>query len=236
MLWNVSIVEVGVIPDLPRSLYVPDADPDDLLDVPCLVYVLDDGERVVMVDSGPDADAAATWGYRIVGDTRSELLRGIASHGAAPHDVELIVHTHLHYDHCQNDPVFPLANVVVQTPELASAKLASRYYEGVAAMCSALGTRLAAAQGDTDLFPGLRTIANGGHTPGHQSVLVDTVEGTARICGDIVSFEANTTTVRAACPDVEATESFLRTAAKEGWEMIPSHEPALRGHRWFFEG
>jgi len=233
MSWRVSVVEVGLIPGLPRSLYVPDAAPDDELDVPCLVYILDDGEHVVLVDSGPDAEAAARHGFHIEGDTSSSLLRALAKQHLSPRDVDFIVHTHLHYDHCQNDPLFPRAEVIVQRVEYAHAKRGGRFYEGVPELLTSLGPRLTTVEGDTSLLPGLETIANGGHTPGHQSTLVDTPEGRACLCGDIVSLAANLSVIGDSCPDATAARVFLDRAGCTGWEMIPSHEPALRQHRWF---
>ena len=233
MAWTISIIEVGVIPDLPLALYVPGSKPDALLDIPCLAYVLDDGTHLVIVDSGPDVDTATAHGFRIQGATEGALTRGLARHGAEPDDVELVVHTHLHYDHCQNDPMFPHARFGVQRAELAHVHRAFRFYEGVAEMCANLEARVVAIDGDTELLPGLRTVVNGGHTPGHQSVLVETDDGTACLCGDIVSLEANLSSIGEICPDVDATRTFLERALAEQWEMIPSHEPALRAHRWF---
>ncbi len=233
MAWKISIVEVGVIPQLPRTLYVPGANPDDLLDIPCLAYVLDDGTHLVVVDSGPDADTATAHGFRIQGRTAGALARGLSGHGAEPGDVELVVHTHLHYDHCQNDPLFPRARFGVQRTELAHIRRPLPFYEGIAEMCANLEARVVAIDGDTELLPGLRTVANGGHTPGHQSVLVETDDGTACLCGDIVSLEANLWSIGEICPDVHATRTFLERAFAAQWEMIPSHEPALRAHRWF---
>ncbi len=222
-----------MIPDLPRSLYIPDAPLGDALDVPCFVYILDDGDHVVLVDSGPDAETAALYGFQIEGDTTSSLRGALASHDRGVRDVDLIVHTHLHYDHCQNDLLFPRAEVIVQESEYAHARLGSRFYEGVPAMLTSLGRRLVTVEGDTGLLPGLRTVANGGHTPGHQSVLVDTADGTVCLCGDVVSLAANLSVIGESCPDDEAARAFLDKAARAGWEMIPSHEPALRRHRWF---
>ncbi len=233
MSWKISIVEVGIIPQLPRALYVPGASPDDLLDIPCLAYLLDDGTHLVVVDSGPDAHAAAAHGFRIQGRSAEALARGLARHGAEPGDVELVVHTHLHYDHCQNDPLFPRARFGVQTAELAHLRQSRRFYEGIPQMCAQLEARVVALDGDTELLPGLRTVANGGHTPGHQSVLVETDDGTACLCGDIVSLEANLWSIGEICPDADATRTFLERALGQQWEMIPSHEPALRAHRWF---
>ena len=53
MSWRLGIVEVGVIPRLPLSLYLPDASPDELIDPPCYCYLASDGERNVIIDSWP---------------------------------------------------------------------------------------------------------------------------------------------------------------------------------------
>jgi hypothetical protein len=34
-------------------------------------------------------------------------------------------------------------------------------------------------------------------------------------------------------PDEEATRAFLRTVRASPWEVLPSHDPALRDHRWY---
>lgn len=233
MPWRVSITEVGVIPDLPRGLYEPDAEPDDRFDVPCFAYLLEDGEHAVLVDSGPDAVAAARFGYRVIGDSSALLLNGLKARGVDPQNIDMVVHTHLHYDHCQNDRFFDRATVFAQKEEIEFAMAEGPFYEGATVLRTALGARLVPVTGDVELLPGIQTIFNRGHTCGHQSVLVETEEGTVCICGDIVSLQINTTVIGEVCADRDATRSFLQAARHAGWEMIPSHEPTLRAHRWF---
>lgn len=232
-VWTIGILEVGVIPGLHRSLYDPHAGAGEIVDVPCYVFLLRRDSTAVLVDTGPDAAAAREHGYEIVGETRSQLLSGLAEHELTPAGIDLVVHTHLHYDHCQNDALFTQASVVVQQAELRHARSGDRFYEGVPELCEELGARLDPISGDMELAPGLHALLNGGHTPGHQSILVDTAEGRACICGDIVSLNCNTRARGSVCPDREETERFLRRAAQAGWQMIPSHEPDLRAHPWF---
>jgi glyoxylase-like metal-dependent hydrolase (beta-lactamase superfamily II) len=235
MTWSIGIIEVGVIPGIPLSVYLPSAPAGASIHPPCYCYIATAGSRTILVDSGPDRSASAAAALDIIGDTSAQLDRGLRAWGVTASDVELIVHTHLHYDHMQNDLLFPHASVVVQHAELswATSPESGPFYVGVGELASSLGERLRLIDGRTEILPGVTALPNGGHTPGHQSLLLQTPSGEVCVCGDIVSLEANLTTIGSVCPDVAATQAFLATARAEGWQMLPSHDPGLREHRWF---
>ena len=193
MSWQLSIIEVGVIPDIPLIAYLPDAPADALISPPCYCYLATNGSRIVLIDSGPDHVRAGAAGLRIDGDSPALLAAGLGAAGITAADVDLIVHTHLHYDHMQNDLLFPDAPVVVQRTELdwATSPDSGPFYVDVGELTGALGDRLRLLDGETEILPGLTALPNGGHTPGHQSVLVQTGSGDACVCGDIVSLEEN---------------------------------------------
>jgi glyoxylase-like metal-dependent hydrolase (beta-lactamase superfamily II) len=237
MNWKLGILEVGVIPRLQLSLYLPDASPDELIDPVCYCYLASDGRRNVLVDSGPDRALAAAEGLEIIGNASERLAAGMRAWGIEPADIDHIVHTHLHHDHMQNDLMFANAVVHVQQAEIewANNPDSGRFYFGVSELTDALGVRLNALDGDSELFPGLRVVFNGGHTPGHQSVIVDTNENAVCLCGDIVSLLPNIEVVGSICPNVEETAAFLDRARTAGWEMVPSHDPKIRGHRWYVQ-
>lgn len=48
------------------------------------------------------------------------------------------------------------------------------------------GARYELLDGDTELLPGIRVIATSGHTPGHQSLLVETGQGLVVITGQAI--------------------------------------------------
>lgn len=235
MSWELSILEAGVIPDVPLTVYLPDAPADALIDPPCFCYLLTDGSSVVLIDSGPDHVRSDAAGLRIEGDSPALLEAGLRAAGITARDVDLIVHTHLHYDHMQNDLLFPDAPVAVQRTELAWARSpdSGPFYATVGELTDALGDRLWPLDGETEILPGLTALPNGGHTPGHQSVLVRTAAGDTCVCGDILSLEENLTVIGATCPDKVATEVFLARAREAGWQMLPSHDARLRQHRWY---
>jgi N-acyl homoserine lactone hydrolase len=235
MSWQLSIIEVGVIPDIPLTAYLPDAPADALISPPCYCYLATDGSRIVLIDSGPDHVRAGAAGLQIDGDSPALLAAGLVAAGITAADVDLIVHTHLHYDHMQNDLLFPDAPVVVQRTELdwATSPDSGPFYVGVGELTGALGDRLRLLDGESEILPGLTALPNGGHTPGHQSVLVQTGSGDKCVCGDIVSLEENLEVIGAVCPDKEAAAKFLARAREAGWQMLPSHDARLRQHRWY---
>jgi len=257
--WTVSIIEVGVLPDCQLAAYIPGAPADVTADLPCFCWLLRDAGAAALVDTGPDATPEEDVGYEVAGDTRAALLRGLRAAGATPGEITTIVHTHMHQDHVQNDALFANAEVVVQRRELetalegearcrglsaderaalaagpyAASQDAGLWYVGTAALAERLGARLRAVDGDAEILPGITVTPSGGHTTGHQSVLVETADGCACIAGDIVSLAANADVVGPMTPDAAAAGAFLERVRVAGWEMIPSHEPALRDHRWY---
>jgi glyoxylase-like metal-dependent hydrolase (beta-lactamase superfamily II) len=237
MNWKLGIVEVGVIPGLPLSLYLPDAWPDETIDPPCYSYIASDGERTVIVDTGPDRYESQAAGLEIVGNTAELLVAGLRAWGVESTDVDCVVHTHLHYDHAQNDLRFPNAAVLVQQVEIdwATGPDCDRFYVGARELVTALGDRLHGIDGDAELLPGLQVVLNAGHTPGHQSVILETTEDVVCVCGDIVSLYANLDTVGRICPNADETLNFLNRARDANWLMLPSHDPKLRNHRWYVQ-
>ena len=257
MSWTIAIVEVGVLPGCALGAYVDDAAPGAVADLPCYCWLLRDGTSSVLVDTGPDVEASAGVGYRVAGDTRAALEGGLRAAGATPGDIDLLVHTHLHQDHVQNDALFTSAAVVVQRRELDEALAADDACEslddrgagragrgplrGVAGRRHLVHREWVARGGMAGtlerggrrrrILPGLRVVWSGAHTNGHQSVVAETADGPVCVAGDIVSLAANAVAPGPMTPDATTAEAFLARARKAGWDLIPSHEPSMRRDR-----
>ena len=234
MPWRLGIIEVGVIPEVPRATYFPDVPADVLMEVPCYCFLVTDGHTHLLVDTGPDPVLAAKGDLRIVGPGPVALRQSLDVERIALDDIDYILHTHLHYDHIENDPLFRRAQVLVQQRELSWARSpeAGRFYVGVDELIASLGDRLAIVDGEREILPGIWLLPNGGHTPGHQSVLVRTAGDLVCVCGDIVPMTANLKVLCSATPNVDQAQAFLDRSRDAGWTMVPAHEPGLREHPW----
>lgn len=113
----------------------------------------------------------------------------LAEIGWSPSDVELVINSHLHYDHAENNTLFRRARFVVSRAEWEYAKdpIPSQVklydFEWTDEVVSYLDYELVAVD-DFDVLPGLRLIQTPGHSRGHQSVVVNTSEGTVCVAGD----------------------------------------------------
>lgn len=234
MPWTLDIIEVCVIPRLPLMSYLPDAAPDETLDVPCYSYLLTRPGETVVIDSGADPAISASAGFSIDGDARAALLEALRRRGLAPRDVRTVVHTHLHYDHMQNDGLFPHARVVVRQRELDWAQSAGRdrFYVGIDEFLDEVRDRLEVVEGEREVADGLMLLPNGGHTPGHQSLLAETADGPICLCADIIPMAANTEFPAPSRNPAETAE-FMRRVAASDWELLPGHDPSLRRHRLY---
>jgi N-acyl homoserine lactone hydrolase len=141
---------------------------DTRIDVFAYLVIAEDG--VLLIDTGVGVGNETI--DRRFEPVRRSLTDALAEHGVAPGEVRYVVNSHLHFDHCGNNGAFPAAEVLVQADELAVARaLGDRYT--VPCWFDHDAARIRAVQGDEEIGPGISLIASPGHTPGHQSVLVD---------------------------------------------------------------
>ncbi len=110
--------------------------------------------------------------------------------------VDVVVNTHLHHDHCANNSAFPQAEFFVSLTEweYSQAPIApQRVLYNQAWLAHPLGLfDYTLVQKDFhDVLPGLRLVRTPGHTPGHQSLLVNTDEGVLCVGGDAVNTRAS---------------------------------------------
>ena len=169
--------------------------------IPVNAYLvsLDDG-RLVLVDTGMSRlhvdDPELTWRgtpaentlLPVMGKEDSLLFR-LAALGVAPQEIDVVVNTHLHFDHAGNNDLLGSATFYVQREQYESAKdnpaFPNQYWN-----LPSLSYEL--VDGDAPLFPGLEVRATPGHCPGHQSVVVELEEtGSVIVCGDAVYCQDN---------------------------------------------
>jgi N-acyl homoserine lactone hydrolase len=141
-------------------------------------FVVTHSGGALLVDTGvggPD-DMLSDW--RVVNRTAADALADI---DMSPADIDLVINTHLHFDHCGQNAVFAHARCYVQRDEYHRAQVESReLFDWFGFM----NGRFELLDGDAEIVPGVRVIATPGHTSGHQSVLVSGGDGIDVLIGD----------------------------------------------------
>ena len=156
-----------------------------LLRFRCFAIRSDDGVTLVDAGVGPASDASAPWSS-VPGQLPAEL----AAAGIDPDEVNTVVLTHLHTDHVGwavvGRPYFGNATYLLQRAEAdaideLNPALRERLVEPLQA-----SDQLRLLDGDTRLDATTRVLSTPGHTPGHQSVLVEGGDTTLVVTGDLL--------------------------------------------------
>src|SRR4051794_14418550 len=97
--------------------------------------------------------------------------------------VDVVVNTHLHFDHCGGNHLFAGRPIYVQRQELEDARTQDDYT--IREWVDAPGVTYVAVDGELELLSGVHLVPAPGHTPGLQAVVVDTDAGPIVFGGDV---------------------------------------------------
>ena len=141
-----------------------------------LGYAVDDGEHKILVDTGPpDQATMEKIDGRPYGDYASVTDALQKTVGWKPDDVNIVVNTHLHFDHCSGNVLFPKAEHYIQRTEVryAAAPTGSNKPWPIVRNPKFWDLELRLVSGDYPLGENVTLITLPGHSPGHQGVLLE---------------------------------------------------------------
>lgn len=133
--------------------------------------------------------------------TERRLIGGLLDLGISPEDIDMVIQTHLHFDHVGHltrpepgggfRPTFANAEIIVQRAEWEAAfdpdpRSAPSYYPREFWEAVRSTGRLRLLEGSEEVAPGIIATPMGGHTPGHQVVEVRQGGETAVYLGDFI--------------------------------------------------
>jgi glyoxylase-like metal-dependent hydrolase (beta-lactamase superfamily II) len=240
---------------IPRPLWEKKAPPDDcnrILLAMNILLIQAAGKRI-LVETGAgqkwDAKPRAIYAF----EDSNRLMDQLAANGVSPESVDIVINTHLHFDHCGGNtklvngkpvPVFPNARYVVQRGELDHALLpterdrASYIPENLTPIQESGQWELLV--GDTEIVPGVEVIVVPGHTRHMQCVKITRGDQTVFFAADllptvahlgypwIMGFDLYPMTT------LENKKKWLPLAAREAWTVVFGHDvkmPAAKLHR-----
>ena len=158
------------------------------LDFRCVAIRRPDG-RVTLVDVGIGAEGSPAGWAPVPG----RLVDALDEVGIGVGDVDTVVLTHLHEDHCggvvdgSGSPVFEDARHVVQAAEIAALRSEPDRTIWSYAVEPLVGAGLLdEVDGRVGLAPGIEAVPTPGHTIGHQSVVVTDGDDEVIVTGDVL--------------------------------------------------
>ncbi|HEX9043768.1 MAG TPA: N-acyl homoserine lactonase family protein [Candidatus Limnocylindrales bacterium] len=222
-----SVVEASVITYLRRC--------GEQLTIPRVMWLLE-GPTTIVVDTSvkPDGHPQEFMGETFEQSAEQRPENALKAAGVAARDVELVILTHLHWDHAGNCDLFPDADVVVQEAELRYAIAPGRFFRrgflspesGWPKPPPYVVPNLRTVRGEVEIVPGVSVVPVPGHTPGSQAVLVRTASGIMCIAGDAVMSYDNLEfdTPPGYHVDVDASVDSLDLLRRRASAILPSHD------------
>jgi glyoxylase-like metal-dependent hydrolase (beta-lactamase superfamily II) len=166
-----------------KSVFLPDADRSDMIDLPVMSALIRHRQGNVLFDTGCHPavvdDAKARWGalakmMKPVMAANETLLSSLACLGLGPDDIDVVVNSHLHTDHCGCNQFFRKATIIAHAREVEAATAANSEMSGYMRADWDCGQPIETVNGEKDLFgDGAAVLVPlPGHTPGSLGALV----------------------------------------------------------------
>jgi glyoxylase-like metal-dependent hydrolase (beta-lactamase superfamily II) len=235
--YTVHAVRLGTI-RADKSGTVAGFPPGTIIDVPIWAAAIEGNGRKLLVDTG--LKDAAKWSRydehtlepdQVIGKALSEL-------GWRLKDVDIVINSHLHYDHAENNTAFPGAQFYVSQAEWefaqdpSSGQAWAYDIDWTSPDITYMNYTLINAD-HYDVQPGIRVIKTPGHTPGHQSVLVQTDEGVLCVTGDAACMMENLTIPTPPGTHISKGTALdsLKKISQLSDRVLMNHDPELTGYQ-----
>ncbi|HYB95996.1 MAG TPA: methylmalonyl-CoA epimerase [Vicinamibacterales bacterium] len=233
---------------VPRTLWEKRLPPDDANRIPLGMrpLVVRNGATTAIIDAGcgDKMDAKSAQIYKL--DRRYHLDHALADAGLSADDIDLVIASHLHFDHVggftarrngATVPRFPKARYVAHRGEWADAthpherNRASYLQDNFVPLMDA-GV-LTLVDDDTEIMPGVRYRRSGGHTPNHQVVMIESQGRTAVFAADMYPTSAHIPDAWIMGYDLYPMDTlafkrdFVREAIEREYLVFFEHDPSM---------
>lgn len=207
--------------------------------IPIYTWLIKGGEKNILVDTGEMNPIQSRERENAIGGNIYTFEQGLEKHSLTPLDIDIVIHTHLHMDHCENDYKCENARFHIHEKELESVHhphpLDYRYLEDYIDDIEENG-QIEIIKQDGPIMDGIRVKHTPVHTPGGLTVFVETKKGLAAITGfciidenydpppEIKGMEMDVIPPGTHV-DVYRAYDIMKEVQKEADILIPLHEP-----------
>ncbi|MEO7421564.1 MAG: MBL fold metallo-hydrolase [Ornithinibacter sp.] len=190
-----AVAEITVTPVLVADLFVEGGR------MPVYAHLVDHPDARVLVDTG------LTQLHPLVADLDPRPYP-LDTQDLDLESIDIVVNTHLHFDHCGGNRLFPGTPIHVQRTELEDAL--NQDGHTIREWVDAPGLTYVPVDGEFELLPGVRLLPTPGHTRGSQVVVIDNGGRPSVIGGDVAVWFGE-----------------LEEAATEGLRIVHALDPEL---------
>ena len=234
---------------VPKVLWEKTNPPDErnriLLSLHCLLIKTPKYNILVDTGAGDKNDKKFCEVYGI--ERRPTLVESLREHGLSPEDIDIVINTHLHFDHAGGDttlkdgkiiPTFPSAKYIVSKEEWENASnpnertRASYHQEDFKPLFNF--NRIEFVSGEKiEVEPGIFLWRTGGHTEYHQCVRIESQGQIALFLADLIPTVSHLSYPYIAGIDLypletlERKKEILPKALEERWLLIFEHDPKV---------
>lgn len=234
----------GVVPKVFWEKTNP-ADEKNRIKLALRTLLVKTGKELVLIDTGIGDKFQDKFKDIYKVDKTYAIEKSLKESGVKPEDINIVINTHLHFDHCGGNtrinnwgevvPKFPNALYYIQedewkyacNPDIRSkASYLNENYEPLEK-----SGNLKLINGDLKIIQGIEVIKTAGHTPGHQIVLMQSDDKTAVYWGDLIPTASHLNIPYVMGYDlfplttINWKEKLLPRALKEKWLMLFEHDP-----------
>lgn len=160
------------------------------------VYLIQDGDKKILVDTGVGdfaniIDVRMRRGDKFYLKEVASVTDKLADMNISPDDIDMVINTHLHWDHCGGNKYFTKAKFYIPEADVALALTAPcwapHFFSEMRSCVTDIADRAILVNDGIHVTDNIRLVRLGGHTPGSLGVLADTKErGTVALAGDVV--------------------------------------------------
>lgn len=207
--------------------------------IPIYCWYLEGGDQKILVDTGEMKPIQSEDREKNIGGRIYTFDQGLSRWGLKPEDIDVVIHTHLHNDHCEND--YRCVNAVFYVHEKELERIHNphpldfRYLEDYILDVEDNG-QIRTLTGDTEILPGIRVVHTPAHTEGGLTVLVETAAGQAAVTGFCVIQENFYPSKQVTAMEMEVIPPGTHVNTYEAYDilvrvknmaqiLLPLHEP-----------
>jgi len=154
--------------------------------IPIYCWYIEGGNKNILVDTGEMHPIQSKERENAIGGRIYTFEQGLKKYNLEPEDIDIVIHTHLHMDHCENDYKCSNAIFYIHEKEIETIHdphpLDYRYLEDFIEDVEENG-QIKIIKGNEQIIPGIKVEHTPVHTKGGLSIFIETQKGTVVITG-----------------------------------------------------